>query len=175
MLNLLKKMCLEKKYVSIYLASSNDSKFIYGRIICVNEEHAAIYMLALDGGYDGILVRKTEDIIRIEIGGFYAKKMEKLYADHDLKPELYLLDENNIAESLLLKAQKESKIICLEILDSGYEDVVGYVENIYNGLCTINRIDEYGAEDGNVFVEIKNITQISFESKAENIIQKLNT
>ena len=31
------------------------------------------------------------------------------------------------------------------------------------------------AEDGKVFVEIKNITQIAFETKAENIIQKLNT
>lgn len=175
MLNLLKKICLEKKYVSIYLASSNNAKFIYGRILCVNEEHFAIYTLAVNGQYDGILVRKTDDIIRVEMGGLYAKKMDKLCEGYCLNPEIYCLDENNIADSLLLKAQKEKKMISLEISDSGYIDVVGYVENVHNGLCVVNRIDEYGVSDGKAFLEVKSITQITYESEAENIIQKLNT
>ena len=62
----------------------------------------------------------------------------------------------------------------IEILDSGYDDVVGYVENVQNGICEIRRIDEYGVEDGKSYMEIQNITQISFESESEKIIQKLN-
>lgn len=66
-------------------------------------------------------------------------------------------------------------MISLEISDSGYINVVGYVENFHNGLCVVNRIDEYGVSDGKAFLEVKSITQITYESEAENIIQKLNT
>lgn len=173
MLNLLKKLCSEGKYVSVFFGSSNDSKFIYGKILCVNEKFAAIYMLDLKGNYGGIVAHRTEDILRIEIGGLYGEKMNRLSTSSPAHPEPWPLDEDHIIESLLQKAQDARKIVSIELQDSGYDDEVGFVENLTCNLCVVRKINEYGVEDGEAIMKIQNITQIACESESEEIVEML--
>lgn len=173
MLNTLKKICQENKFVSVFLNSSNNSKFIYGRPLCVNERFSAIYMLDLSGRYDGILVHRTEDISRIEMDDLYKKKMDELSKIANQASEPCHLDEEHIVESLLQVAQKKGKIVSIEIRDSGYDDVVGFIKSLTSNLCIVKKINEYGMEDGKAIMEIQNITQVSYESESEIIIEKL--
>ncbi|MCQ4021805.1 MULTISPECIES: hypothetical protein [unclassified Ruminococcus] len=169
----LKEMAKSDKRVSIYTDINEPSKFCYGYILCVNYEEVAIYMISPDGFFDGILMKKIYDIIRIEIDGQYHEKMKKLCSLSKMQPFNYSIDPTNIQYSLLEIALQSKQIVSLELVDSGYDDVVGFVESIDNGLCKIKIVDEYGFEDGYCFVMANKITQISYASQDEIRILKL--
>lgn len=172
-INTLIKISNENKNVSIYTNYNEPSKFHYGRILCVNSDEIAIYMISPDGLYDGILVKKTEDIIRVEIDGQYEKKMKKLCSLSQLIPFKYFLNSTSIKDSLLKIAIQSRQIVSIELVDSGYMDVVGFVDEIVDGLCKIKIVDEYGFEDGYCFVMTDKITEISYASQDECRILKL--
>ena len=173
LINTLLEISQNNKNASIYTNFNETSKFHYGRIICVNSEELAIYMISPDGLYDGILLKKTEDIIRVEVDGQYDKKMKKLCSLSQLQPFEYSLDSTNIKASLLEVALQSRRVVALELVDSGYKDVVGFVDGISDGLCKIKIIDEYGFEDGYCFVMTDKITEISYASQDECRIIKL--
>jgi len=173
MLKLLKEVCKQNKFACIYTNEENTSKFFFARVLCVNEKHIAIYLVTKDGCFDGIVVKRTEEISRVETDGQYSQKMKKLCSLQEQKPWEHCLQEERIPESLLSVAKEEKGIVALEMLKSGYDDVVGFVEEIRDGLCTIRQIDEYGFEDGISYVRIDDISQISYASEDEDRILRL--
>jgi len=173
MLNILMECCKNKKYVAVYTNTSDSSKFIFGRIISVNTNNIAIYMLSPDGYFDGVVVKQIDDVLRVEIDGQYSEKMQKLQSLYNQKPFEYVLDDENIPESLLLIAQQLKQVVAIEIMQSGFDNIVGFVEQIENNLCGIKQIDSYGYEDGISYVRLDEITQISCNSQDESRILKL--
>lgn len=105
MLNVLKKLCKEQKYASIYTDSENSNKFIYGQILAVDMDYIAIGMISPDGISDGIVVQPTGRVIRVEIGGQYDRKMQKLIMFHNSKSDQYAFENGKILESVLRIAQ----------------------------------------------------------------------
>lgn len=168
MIKLLNEMQKEQKYVSIYTNTKDLSKFIFGRILSVNNNYIAIYMISPDGLFDGILVIQTNDICRIEIDSQYSKELLKLISSNNQEQPEYNLDPEKIAESLLSISRDEKKLIAVELLKSGYDDIVGFVEHVENNLCKIKQVDSYGYEDGISYIKISDMTQISFNSLSEN-------
>ena len=171
MLELLMELCKQKKYVSIY--TDNTSKFIFGQILCVNEYYIIIYMISPDGYFDGLLLKNTYEITRIEIDGQYGNKMKKLLSLYELPECEYSFDEEKILESFLSMAIQTRQIVSIELMNSGCSDIVGFIEKIENGLCTTKLVDEYGAYDGKSFFRMQDITQISYASQDENRVLKL--
>ncbi len=173
MLKMLSELCLSRKFVSIYTNCEEPSKFYYGTILAVNDKEIAIDMTLPDGGNDGIVAEKVDKVFRIEIGGQYEKKMKKLCSLNPYKPFEGRLDNSNIMESILLLALRLKEIVSIELLDSGYDDIVGFVDVIENGQCKIRQIDEYGYEDGCSYILINDITKISYLSQYEKRILNL--
>lgn len=172
MLKLLSKLHKDRKNVCIYFSSDDTTKFIYGQILAVNENYIAIYMISPDGCSDGILLKKTDTIIRVELEGQYSKKMEMLTLIDPSEVLNYSFEEN-IVKSMMLIAQASRNIISIELIDSGYDDIVGFVCNIDNDMLKIEQIDEYGYDDGYSYINISDITQISYNSQDEKRIFKL--
>lgn len=173
MLKMLSELCLSRTLVSIYTNCEEPSKFYYGTILAVNDKEIAIDMTLPDGGNDGIVAEKVDKVFRIEMGGQYEKKMKKLCSLNLYKPFEGCLDNNNIMESMLLMALQSKEIVSIELLDSGYDDIVGFVDVIENGQYKIKQIDEYGYEDGYSYVLIKDITKISYSSQYEKRVLNL--
>lgn len=173
MLETLKKVSESNINVSIYTDADNMSKFIYGRILNVNEDEIAIYMLSPNGLFDGILVKQTSDVIRLEIDGKYHDKMEKLISPSELSQFDCSLNNKDLKNSLLSVALESKQIVSLELLNSGFNDVVGFVEENNNGQCKIKQIDEYGFEDGYSFIMVDNVTEIAYASEDEKRILQL--
>ena len=76
-------------------------------------------------------------------------------------------------QTVLLLAKDKNWIVSIELLDSGYDDVVGFVEIVSNDLCEINQIDSYGYYDGVSSIKLCEITQISCNSTDEQLLLKL--
>ena len=65
MIEILKLAMTLKKNVCVYTCDSEISKFLYGRVIFIDNEFFALYMLTPNGENDGILVKKISCITDI--------------------------------------------------------------------------------------------------------------
>ncbi len=173
MLKTLKKLCEKKRRVLLYTNQENTSKFDYGQILAVNDKEFAIYSVTPDGKADGIMVKKLTDVIRVGIGGQYEEKIEKLCAMNHIAPFDEKLNADDIVVSALQLAKRNGEIVSLVLLDSDYFDVVGFIDDISDGLCTVREVDEYGFEDGITHIPLENITELSCGSEDENRVLTL--
>lgn len=173
MIKQLKEALKNEKFVSVYTNAQDTLKFIFGRILCVNDDYIVIYMISPNGEYDGVIVKETEDVIRLEMDDQYSRKMKMLCAVTEEDICQYVVDENQIVKSVLMIAEKTKKIISCELLGSGFDDVVGFVSNLEDGVCEIKQVDSYGCEDGVSYIMVDDISQLSFDSEDEQRILTL--
>lgn len=173
MLKILFELYSSKKPASIYTDCEETSKFHFGYVLAVNEKEIALQLISPDGEDDGLTVINTENVFRVETDGQYSEKMKKLCSENAI--HLYELPINNddISESVLLSAVKKKQVVSIELLDSGYDDVTGFVESISDGECKIRLIDEYGCEDGYSYISVEDITKISCDTQDEKRIRRL--
>lgn len=162
-----KKVCNENKFVSIYSNCADTEKFIYGKILYVNEEEVLIYMVSPNGDFDGLLVMPITRVFRLEYGGDYEAKMKLLMSQYELPVFDYSVDNLHIGSSILKIALETGQIVSIELLDSDIDDVVGIVESVDRNLCKIKQINDYGREDGYSIINLDDITQISYNSEDE--------
>lgn len=161
----------KNKNISIYCCRDTD-RFLYGKLLAVNDDEFALLMYTPLGMYDGIIVKELENITRIEYDGQYEQKMQKvLLKDINLKD--IIIDDSQIARSVLDLSLKQNKIVSIELLNSGIDDVVGFVDEIQENKCTIKLVDEYGYEDGYSCILISDITQVMFNGEKESLLLKL--
>lgn len=167
MMKILCDLYKSKEVASIYTNDQDTDKFHYGKVLAVNENEIAIQMISPDGNDDGIISLAVECVFRVDIGGQYAQKMEKLYSEDSLPDYTNLVDNDNIFMSLLSSAMKYKQIVSLELINSGYNDIVGVVEEIKDNECIVKVIDEYGNEDGLSYVLFTDITKIAYSTEDE--------
>lgn len=173
MIEQLKEICVEEKFVSIYTNYADSDRFCYGKILSVNEEEILLYLISPNGEYDGLSVRNTNDVFRVEYGGEYEKKMLSLISDDNLDYFEQCIDDNNLFLSVLILSQKCNKIVSVELQNSGSFCVVGIVEDVNEDVCTIKQYDDYGNFDGYSIVKLDSITELSLDSIDERRISRL--
>lgn len=162
------------KFISIYTDKNDTSRFIFGKILSVTNDHVLIYTLAPNGSYDGVVVKEVNSIIRIEAGDRYSEKMMKLAcAEANIQTLLQEADADNLVLLLALVAAQHKKIVSIELLESGENDVVGFVEDVESGILKVKQVDSYGMIDGHSFIYLDDISQISLDSDDERIIERL--
>lgn len=173
MIRILNDLCASKEMACFYSNYDKTENFNVGVVLAVNDREIALQLISPDGNDDGILVMDVADIFRVARNGLYMDKIKKLCPSFSLSDISDKIDENNIFESLLKAACTTKEILSIELVDSGIIDVMGIVEAVEDGECTIKEIDEYGYEDGYSYVEIDNITQLAYSREEEKRILKL--
>lgn len=165
--NILKHLCESKKYACIYTNVNDSSAFIYGKILYVNDTHLIIYSLSKDGDFDGIFTKETSDIIRIEIDGQYSNMMNKLVNNKNLPKIEITIQNNDVIISMLKYAEETKKITVVELINSGYDDIIGFVEFSDTKICKMHQIDMYGIEDGTSIIPVTSISHLCVGSLDE--------
>lgn len=173
MIKELLKLHSAKSKASIYTNTNELDKFHYGTVIAVDDKEIAIHMISPDGDDDGVSVMSVDNVFRVDVGGQYAEKMGKLYVGKTLRDYALPKCDDGILMSALLYALAEKEVVSIELIDSGYNDIVGIPETIDSGECSIRQFDEYGYEDGFSFISVKDITKLSFSTDAEKRIMRL--
>lgn len=176
MIEILKLAMTLKKNVCVYTCDSEISKFLYGRIIFIDNEFFALYMLTPNGENDGILVKRLAVLLMLRWTDSMMKN-EKLCPNFDdLISETPIDFENgNALFSIMLEALRTGKPISVELLDSGVDSVIGQVTAVNEKICTVRQIDEYGCDDGIAYVNVPDITQVSYASADNSILLLLMT
>lgn len=165
--NKLKELHHKKELVSIHSDIACVDKFVFGYVVACNKQYYVMALIAPDGKYDGFLLKPLSDIQYISYNDKYEIKMKKLIDYYKTEHENCELLGENLVKELLEFAQDNGFIIAIEISDSGYDDCVGYVEQISDDICIIKNIDKFGKEDGESVISLDNITQISCNTEDE--------
>ena len=173
MIKELLRLCSDKNKASLYTNFSEPDKFHYGIVLAVNENEIAVQMISPDGDDDGVTVMSVDNVFRVEVGGQYAGKMEKLCSGRTLRAYELPPCDDGVLMSALSYALAEKEVVSIELIGSGYNDIVGIPETIADEECAIRQIDEYGCEDGFSFISVSDITKLSFATDAEKRIMRL--
>lgn len=173
MSDLISKFQGNKKFLSLYTNTDETDKFIFGQIIAADEDYAAILMVSPLGHYDGVLVKPREDFFRIDEDDKYVEKMKKLI-DFSISEAFGAeISGDGVPMQALNIAKAKKKIVSIELLHSGYDDVCGFVESYNGNICAVKRVDTDGCEDGKTYINICDITQIAIDSEDEQRLLKL--
>ena len=159
------------KNCSFYTDDECD-KFIYGKIIALNEDEVAIQMYNTDGTCDGVIVKIVSDFFRIEYDSKYNQKMEKLI-ETDTFEDSVEIDGNAVFDSAIKSAIIKNFIVSIELLHSGNENITGLPLSLENGICTVRQIDDYGCDDGVTSFVFNTATQITINAKYEKLLSSL--
>lgn len=176
MKRILEEIKESQKLCSLYINFQDTSKFIFGKILEVDEMYIIFFSFSPDGEYDGLMLIKIDNILRIEYDDLYAARMNRLLDDKNLscKLNVYSTEHNNLAELFLNMLLKEKLIISVELLDSAIYDIIGFVEEISGNICKISQVNDDGQSDGVTYIRINDITQISADSLDERRILRLS-
>lgn len=160
------------KFISVYTNQTNPSSFIFGKLLAYDEKYFLLASFTQNGAFDGLLLKMSEEVFKIEFDGQYQQKMGKLIDYSDI-PEFNELDFSNLPESILKLAKEKRFIVSIELINSEIIDVTGFIDEIDGDFCKTTLVDQYGLFDGHAIFSISNITQLSILSDDENIISRL--
>ncbi len=173
MIGLLRELCASGKKAGIYTDEQEPSRFIYGKVLAVDENWVVLQLASPDGAYDGVVVMDTGCVFRIETDGKYGRRMEKLCSDGSFPDFCEKIDGENIMLSVLKIAKDRRTLVSFELCQSGYDDITGFVETADEGKCRIRQFTCDGEADGVSAVSLEDISQISFEGEDERRIMRL--
>ncbi|HML48807.1 MAG TPA: hypothetical protein PKE04_18865 [Clostridia bacterium] len=159
--------------VSVYTDKQDTKHFAAGFIPYADETHVLIAHIAPSGLYDGFIAMKIGSIVRLDYGGTYEKKIGALYRLRGQKHETVTVRDGSLIQSMLAFAKARAYVVTLELLDSGEDDLQGYVQALEDETVNIRLIGSYGEEDGNALIREADITGLVCNSEDEYILKLL--
>lgn len=160
--------CLKARdIVSVYSDQDDLESSFVGFLAGIDEDYFILQHITPNGYYDGYVLGVTANIFRIECSGQYQKKILKLYHSNYAKEKLNPISiKANLIESIFYFAQENNLMVSIEI--NGDEmSAHGFVSD-YNAESIIARqITEYGEDDGEVYLDVGDITRIDCDTDYE--------
>ena len=175
-LDLLRAACALGIPACIY-SGVDDSRFSFGKVLAVSERFAVLYLIAPNGGFDGISVRQISDISGVDFLGPYARKyadkMRKLTDEAAYREFTREIDPEKPVEDILTAAMEEHRTVAVEINESDLWDYEGFVESVGGGRAELRCVDEFGYEKVSVSFDIDDVTLLEYRSEERRIVDRL--
>ena len=154
----------KNKLYAIYSNVNDSSKFDVGFVLAHDKEWILYELVSPEGNHDGYRIIKSEAIIRLMEDTLYLKRLKGIMDSKQFVRRPILISPDNLFMSVLGYI-KSNQIICTaEML--GYGDYVesGLIMNLDDKLFKMEVVSDFGEKDGYMFVDMEDITSISFES-----------
>lgn len=156
----------EKELLGVYADASDSENFLTATINRVFADSVIFNSFTTSGHYDGLVVKKIDNISKIEKDSMYIKKMKTILHSKEVNyPEITYRSEDGF-ECLLKFALENKKIITLELCESRNSDATGKVIEV-GGKVIIENIDQYGKTDGISIVALQDITYLICDGEYE--------
>lgn len=170
-MEIIQKSFHKERIICVYDNECEDS-FYCGVIVGIDDEFILMRMFSPSGNYNGLIVICISNIYRVVEKGDYILKMEKLASKVDNSNFCTFQNSDDVIESIFDYARKSNVIISISLCNSGYNNVVGFVQHFNKSACVIKQIDSLGEFDGISYISCEMITQITCESLEEDIVTK---
>ena len=170
MYRFLTKINDEKKAVSIYSDSENDTKFNVGYIAVLNPEQLLLQNISPGGEYDGYMWLRVENVFRCSVNGKYEEKILQLGRTKDRRGLSLKVQQENILQDLLIYAMKEKRLLEFVFL-GGY--ITGYILGFSEEALEIQEVNEYGKIDGVSCITMGIVDEIHMDSITCQEVERL--
>lgn len=170
MYRFLTKINVEKKAVSIYSDSENDTKFNVGYIVALNPEQLLLRNISPGGEYDGYMWLRVENVFRCSVDGKYEEKILQLGRRRNREGLNLEVRQKNILRDLLTYSMKEKRLLEFVFL-GGY--ITGYILEFSEEAFEIQEVNEYGKIDGVSCVTMRIVDEIHLDSITCREVERL--
>lgn len=172
---ILKSLANNGKLTLVYTNMASTEKFSAGIITGVFINDFIIEHFTSFGQYDGYIVKKIDDVFRLETESKYVKKLENLIQHYKNRHDPIEYKLSSGALNVINYAKKQNKVISITLFDNEDVDLSGYVEKFNDELIWINALDSYGEEDGKCIVRVDDITFLSCDTEDEIALRILSS
>lgn len=168
-----KELKLKNKTISIYTDRYDLESFSIGYIAAIEEPFIYINHLSTRGEEDGIILRRSDDIFRIEYDGPYEQKLERLYRLKEQKHRKYLpKTKGKLFNAFLRNIQKHKWVVTLRVGDmENFIDVTGLIEEVKEGKVYMTELTNDAHACGSVIVPIHEIYVMRCDTEYEKDIR----
>ena len=161
--NILYESCADKGLICIYTNQENTDKFIVGSIEFCNDEKVLVHCYDPDGHDDGYIAFYISSIFLVEINNAYIHDMSKKIKRES--SEVLKKQTSDVFLTLLNYAYENHRIVSIQLFNSGFDDIVGYVLSIDDEAAQFDYINEDGEINGQSICRLSAITSVELKSK----------
>ena len=169
----LQELINSKEIAVIYTDDEDTSIFSIGYILAYSEDEIIVAHIDVFGNNDGFLGKKIYNITKLEYKSKYSTKIYKLNEIRKNSSDSISLHNEFLFLDLMLYAYKFKKIVSIELFNSGIDDAVGYIVSIEGNSAKIKIVDRYGEYDGEMIINIKDITDIACDTNYQKSLDLL--
>lgn len=175
-ISILERSIRKGQAVSIYSNQYEPDKFSVGYIETFSSEQFVMKHVTPEGISDGYIVRRNEDIFRIDSNGNYEQRIELLYAlqiqNHENLFEKPTLKDSNLFKEAFVSAMKKDLIVSVCIDESNdQDDIVGFVKDITSEEVVISRITFEGFTDGESTFYLEDVIKLNCDTVEEKALK----
>lgn len=165
--------CVKNQAVaSLYFDRNEPFSHLTGRVLQANENELLVAHISAHGCYDGFILKRVDDLYRIDTDGKYEQKIEQLYSKkRQSHPSIcFNVPNRSLYELLVEYAKQENLIVSVEFDDACLS---GFVASVTPEAMELRIVDEYGAACGMAYFYISEVSTISVDTDDEQDIRLL--
>ncbi|MEG2081278.1 MAG: hypothetical protein RRZ68_06940 [Oscillospiraceae bacterium] len=151
------------KVVSFYFDKEDNQVHLTGLIQCYNENEILISHISPRGEYDGFILKKIDDLYRIDYDGEYEKKIQQLYELKNQSHSVIKCSEDGILYPLLNFADDNNYMMSFELQN---DKITGLI-NEYNDFIYVSTINDNGFNSGITVIDIDEVITFSCDTDYE--------
>jgi hypothetical protein len=163
----------EKTLLSVYADKADTESFWVGEICGLSEQYFLGKRYDQYGQYDGFSVFSIDEIYQINISGRYNSKLGTLIDIRGEKIPTPEINGGSLIDDLLEHAQKNSFLVTLQLFGSGFEDLMGFVEEKNSDSVIIRQINLYAEYEGTSTILIDSISEMECNTVEHRNLQML--
>ncbi|TCS92077.1 hypothetical protein [Hazenella coriacea] len=177
-MSVLKRSFEEGLMVSVYSNRYQPEKSSVGFIDSLTTEQFVMKHVTPEGISDGYIIRRIEDVFRVDVSGEYERRLELLYSiqkqQHEDFIKILAMQNLNLFKESLSIAQKKNLVvtICVDETEN-QDDIIGFVKDVCAKEITISRITYSGLEDGESTVFIEDVIKMNCDTTGEKTFKLL--
>ncbi|MFE3977203.1 MULTISPECIES: hypothetical protein [unclassified Peribacillus] len=161
------KISEKEELVELYSDTNDLRKFGVAKILKVSDAFVVAANITSTGLYDGYSLLYLESIHQINVNTKYIKKIKRLYMAKKQNHIEFVDGNEDLLLSFLDFAHENNFMVSVELFNTGYGDVQGFIKNLEDDIFVISMVNEVGELDGEAFIKSDAIHTISCDGENE--------
>ena len=161
------------KMLQCHIDTGDPETFVVGRLVWLDAEWFLMQDVSPAGRWNGLALYLLSDLVTVEQDTPYIAKMETLLRYRNEQPSAVPPIGPEPLRDLLGHGGAAGKIVGLELLRSGYRDVIGFVDGCTDTVLSVRQVDEFGKADGKSWLSLDAITRCYLDDEESRCLEVL--
>lgn len=162
------------RIIQCHIDCGEPDNFVVGRLVYIGEKWFLMQDISPSGRWNGLALYPLSDIVSVDEDTDYIRRTEKLlnYRQEAMSGIPLLADDPLL--SLLNYSKENEMIVGIEIHESGYRDLYGFVCGVDDAVLCVRQVDEFGRDDGKSYISLDAITRCFVDDEEAKILKVLS-